>query len=211
LGNLFYPPNQKGFEYVINELMPQLCKSKKVILKSIGMIPEELKSRYKNRSDVIILGEIKNEQMFVNEVGSSSVGLCTVFAGSGMKIKILDYCLAGLPIVSTTIGASGYEEISSLIIKDDKEQIIEAILGLLDDATSAQEIGLKNKAGVLNLYGWSKICEKFETALALAEDFNLRHFEEATFQPFWLEEKRHAVDVLHSHFIIENEGIHECK
>ena len=128
-----------------------------------------------------------------------------------MKVKILDYCLAGLPVISTTIGASGYEKVDSLIIKDDKEHIIKAITDLLDDKVRAQEIGRKNREKVVDLYGWSRIAGKFETALALAEDFNLKHFKEEIFQPFWLEEKRHAMDVLNSHFIIENKIIHECE
>ncbi len=207
LGNLFYPPNQKGFQYIADELMPSLGKNREVILKSIGMVPEELVTKYANRSDIAILGEIKNEQTFVEEVSSSTIGLCTVFAGSGMKIKILDYCLSGLPVISTTIGASGYEEVSSLIVKDSKQEIIEAIEKLLDDNAEATRVGRENQEKILDLYGWPKIAEKFESALALAEDFNLERFKEVTFQPFWMEENRHVVDILGSHFVIDDELI----
>ncbi|MBI5139153.1 glycosyltransferase family 4 protein [Candidatus Nomurabacteria bacterium] len=209
LGNLFYPPNQKGFQYIADEIMPELASKRDVTLKSIGMVPEDLVTKYSNRSDIIILREIKNEQTFVDEVSSSTIGLCTVFAGSGMKIKILDYCLSGLPVISTTIGASGYEEVDSLIIKNSKQKIIKAIEKLLDNSSAAQEIGQKNQEKILNLYGWPKIAEKFETALSLANDFNLRRFKEVSFQPFWMEENRHAVDIMSSHFLIDNEVVHK--
>lgn len=209
LGNLFYPPNQRGFEYIADKIMPELSKNGKVVLKSIGMIPKKLVTKYINKSDIIILGEVKNEQNFVDEISSSTIGLCIVFAGSGMKIKILDYCLAGLPVISTTIGASGYEELDSLIIKDNKQEIIEAIEKLFSNSTEAQKIGRQNQEKILELYGWQKIAEKFETALALAEDFNLKRFKELGFQPFWMEENRHTVDVLSSHFVIDNDIIHK--
>lgn len=209
LGNLFYPPNQRGFEYVADELMPELNKNRKIVLKSIGMTPKELSTKYKDRSDIIFLGEMKNEQNFIDEIDSSTIGLCIVFAGSGMKIKILDYCMAGLPVITTTVGASGYEKLDSLIIKDDKQGIIKAIEQLLDNTVEAQDIGRKNQEKILALYGWPKIAEKFEVALALAGNFNLKYLKEASFRPFWMEENRHAVDILNSHFVIENNIIHK--
>lgn len=208
VGNLYYPPNQKGFIHIADELLPELRKTRKVVLKSVGMIPDELRKRYGGREDIMILGEIKDAAVFAKEVGSSTIGLCTVFAGSGMKIKILDYCRFGLPVIATTIGASGYEGVDSIIVKDTKEETLAAIHRLLDDKEGARVIGQRNKEKILGLYGWPAIAEKFETACALATDFNMERFKALNIRPFWLEEDRHAPEVLNSHMVIDNDVIH---
>jgi glycosyltransferase involved in cell wall biosynthesis len=207
LGNLFYPPNQNAFIYIADELLPELGKNRKVILKSIGMIPDRLKEKYSNREDVTILGEVKDKQKFSEELSSSTVGLCTVFAGSGMKTKILDYCSVGLPVVSTSIGASGYEEVESLIIADNKEEILDSINLLFEDIKKAEEIGKQNQKRIMGLYSWRKIAERFEEALFLAASFNSSRFNQENLKPFWLEEKRHNTEVLKDHFVIEHQTI----
>ncbi|MEK7608039.1 MAG: glycosyltransferase family 4 protein [Patescibacteria group bacterium] len=209
LGNLFYPPNQRGFVYVADELLPELNKRRRVVLKSIGMIPEGLRKKYRGRADIEILGEIKEKRLFRKEVRSASVGLCTVFAGSGMKTKVLDYCLAGLPVVATTIGASGYENVHGVIVRDEKMAIVNEIEKLLGNKKLAERIGRANKKDVIGLYGWPGIAKKFETALALADNFTAQNFREETFRPLWLEEGRHAVNVLDCHFSIKNSKIYK--
>lgn len=209
LGNLFYPPNQKGFIYAADELLPELSKNRSVTLKSIGMVPGSLKEKYKNHRNIEFMGEIKDKAEFISELKSSTIGLCTVFAGSGMKVKILDYSMAGLPVVSTKIGISGYENVDSIIVQDDKEKIVAEILKILEDKIYAERLGTANKERVSALYGWPSVAEKIESALALADNFNMKKMREEKFKPLWLEEGRHEEKVLDSHYVIDKNKIYE--
>ena len=205
LGNLFYPPNRKGFDYLVKKILPKLDKS--VTLKSVGMAPPKLKSRYANNGRIRVLGEIKNKSLFEKEVASSTIGMCMLSAGSGMKVKILDYCRFGLPIVTTTIGASGYEGIKSLLVADSISDTIKHIKCLLSNRKYAGRVGEKNRKSARALYGWPRIAKTVENAIALAMNFNMRGTDGYRPRPFWLEEKRHGQAVLKNHYIIDKHGI----
>lgn len=202
LGNLFYQPNQKAFIYIAEKIIPELNKTRRVVLKSIGMIPNNLRTRYEDNKNIVILGEIKDKKDFSLQVASSTIGLCTVFAGSGMKVKILDYSLAELPIISTTIGASGYEKMKNLIVVNKKNEIVKEINILLNDSKKAKKIGKNNKKDILKFYSWNSTIKNFERALSLAVNFNITRLKKEQFCPFWLEEKRHKTRVLDDHYTI---------
>lgn len=62
------------------------------------------------------MGATTSEDALNEELSTGRIGLAVLFAGSGMKVKILNYCASGLPVITTSVGAEGYENIKSLIV-----------------------------------------------------------------------------------------------
>ena len=212
LGNIFYPPNQKGLIYCIEKVFPYVKKEvKDVKLKVIGMTPVNILRKYKNKSDIIFCGEIKDNKKFCNELLSSSIGLCIVFAGSGMKVKILNYCASGLPVVSTTIGSSGYENMSSLIIEDEEKELAKVIIKLLKDRRLAQKIGQKNKCDIIKNFHWNNIANKIIDAYNLAHNIknNSGYIKKEIPLPFWMREQRANKKTLNKYYVINKNKIYE--
>ena len=214
LGNMFYPPNKQSFIFLCDNVLPLVRKQIfNIKLKAIGMAPESIKRKYKLRKNIIFSGEINNIKLFNKELGSGMIGMATVFSGSGMKVKILNYCANGLPVITTSIGASGYENIKNLIIvKPNSKSIADAIVFLLKHKKIAKRLGEENRQSIIKEFSWKKITGKmvevynflYQMKILKSETINI-----STLIPFWLEEGRDIKEVLSKSYKINNKKIYE--
>ena len=206
LGNMYYPPNQQGLIYTIENVLPIVLKSNSnVVLKVIGMVPENIRNLYEN-DNVIFTGEVTSEIEFRNYLSSGSVGLCILFSGSGMKVKVLDYCINTLPIILTKVGLSGYEKNTSFILVDENaDSIANAIIDLLSNKNKLIYLGEKNREFVIKNFSWDSICKKMIEAYDLAYDLNQDIIFDKTIvlpKPFVFEEGRDKDVINDKHFLI---------
>jgi glycosyltransferase involved in cell wall biosynthesis len=81
-----------------------------------------------------------------------SVFLAPILAGSGVRVKLLEAFAAGIPVVSTRIGAEGLTETAADIVAlaDDADEFAEQVLRLLEDPVAAQALA---KAARLEVKG----------------------------------------------------------
>ncbi len=141
IGNMFYWPNQNAALNIINEVVPKVLHSyKNARFYFIGMMPEKMK-KFENKN-IIFTGKIKDINHYLKKV---AIALCPVYEGSGMKVKILNYCAAGIPVITTSIGSSGYEKVKSLIIENKITNYPNTIISLLKDKKKMLEIGKANR------------------------------------------------------------------
>jgi 1,2-diacylglycerol 3-alpha-glucosyltransferase len=82
----------------------------------------------------------------------------------GHPIKLLNYMLAGKPIVSFAGGAKGVRHLHDAFIvsNHDCEALGRGIVTLLNDRTLAAELGARARATVLANFDWRQICVKIE-------------------------------------------------
>jgi glycosyltransferase involved in cell wall biosynthesis len=88
----------------------------------------------------------------------SNVALNPMVSGSGTNLKMLDYMAAGLPVISTAVGARG------ITIEDHKHAIIcdldafaDEISGLIDHTEVAEELSRNGRQLVKEHYDWKNI------------------------------------------------------
>jgi glycosyltransferase involved in cell wall biosynthesis len=76
------------------------------------------------------------------------VFVCTILSGSGVRVKLLEAFAAGIPVVSTRLGAEGLAEIDGDIcaLADDAEGFARRTVELLQDSGLAE--GLARRARV---------------------------------------------------------------
>jgi len=82
----------------------------------------------------------------------------------GHPVKLLNYMLAGKPVVSFAGGAKGVRHLhDALIISNhDCEALGRGIVTLLNDRTLAEQLGANARATVLANFNWRHICKKIE-------------------------------------------------
>lgn len=206
IGNQFYEPNRRATLYLIEKVLPLVKKKDPdAVVKIIGMCPEELKELYKNRKDVILTEEIKNHDQYIKEATSFTVGTCCTDVGSGMNVKVSNYCALGLPIVLTPICYKGYENIKSLqVVSLDPMKIAEEINKIFHNKNYAKKLGTMNHELVFKHLSWDKIAQNLENALHYA----ISHKEgsrssKVEIKPIWMLEKRHDDNMLKGHYIVE--------
>ncbi len=210
LGNMFYWPNQNAAIFIAKKIYPKVIKKdKKIKFTLIGMVPEHIKRTF-SKKNLIFTGSVDSSSL--NKLlKESTIALCPVAEGSGMKVKILNYCAAGLPIITTRIGASGYEKIKSLIIEDNLNKYPETILDLLDHPNKIKTMGSNNRKGVEKYYDLEKIADKI--AQVYQDILNNFYYRKRQINknkvlkllfPLWLREKRIFKIRNKNYYIIRN-------
>ena len=89
-------------------------------------------------------------------------------AGSGTRLKILEAAAAGVPMVSTTIGAEGLDFVHGrhLLLADGVEALTQACLASLEDATAAATRATTAREAVVAGYSWDAAGTILRAALA---------------------------------------------
>jgi len=83
--------------------------------------------------------------------------------GGGSRLKILEAMAAGVPVVSTSVGAEGLDctDGKEILIADAPAEFVEAITRVLTDASVAQELSQNARNLVEQRYSWSMIGDSF--------------------------------------------------
>jgi glycosyltransferase involved in cell wall biosynthesis len=158
LGTMFWPPNIAGVIWFCRQVLPLISEQiPGVRFTVIGKNPPEEVQKLEEINDrpqsIRITGFVENPQPILAE---SAVFVVPLLAGGGMRVKIPDAWLWGLPIVSTTIGAEGIDTVpgQNILIADEAESFAQAVSSLITDRNLAESLSLSGRAWVEERYNW---------------------------------------------------------
>lgn len=101
--NYEWGPNQEGFDWFFDHVASKLDEKIKIHLVGKGS------DRYAGRSSVISYGYVEDVSIFYN---TAKVFIAPVLSGAGIKIKILEAIIYGVPILTTPLGVDGLAGLS---------------------------------------------------------------------------------------------------
>lgn len=105
LGSFRHAPNMRALAWFANRVLPlvlQRCPSARLIVVGSDPPPRHFFSRHLESIDLRGFVEDIREPL-----GRYAVFVCPILAGSGMRVKLLEAFAAGIPVVSTRLGAEG--------------------------------------------------------------------------------------------------------
>lgn len=84
------------------------------------------------------------------------VAVAPLLAGGGSRLKILEALAAGRPVVATTVGAEGLEDLigRGVLVEDDPDRMAETLAALLSDPDRCAELGRQGAAAVDADHSW---------------------------------------------------------
>jgi glycosyltransferase involved in cell wall biosynthesis len=144
-----YPPNVEAAEYILKKLA-QKCP--KVTFIIVGGAGECLKS---NRSNVKIFGKVSEEEK-VLLYSAADIAINPMLNGSGTNIKMFEYLAAGLPTISSPVGARGIQEEGAFVISE-LSDFDSAITKILSNNEIYQRLSSSARALAEGYYDWKKI------------------------------------------------------
>ena len=131
-------PNLVALQFFVDAVLPLLVEKVPWIrvLVTGGNPPEEALALA--GPNLRFLGYVPDMHSVLDEVRVVAVPMLT---GAGRKFKTLESMLAGVPTVSTSVGAEGIEASGTggLVVTDDPERFAEALLSLHEDPTAWAE------------------------------------------------------------------------
>ncbi len=164
LGTQFWPPNAEGVIWFANHVLPDvLAACPHAVLTVIGKRPPaEVRSLVdRHPGSVEVLGYVEDVLPLLRE---TAVFVVPLLSGGGMRVKILDAWMWGLPVVSTTVGAEGIDvhDGSDIILADRPDEFAEAVTRLLERRDERIRIGNAGRAAVEARYDANTIYRGLE-------------------------------------------------
>jgi glycosyltransferase involved in cell wall biosynthesis len=158
-GTLNYRPNADANALLISHIFSELAKkyeNLKLLLIGPGH-PKEIGEK------IIQLPAIPFDE-FPEHLSMGDIGVVPLTAGSGTRLKIIEYLALGIPTVSTEIGAEGLpvtdgEDI--IIAKNIKEDFVEKALNLLEDKELQERLRENGKKLVKEKLDWNIVLRKY--------------------------------------------------
>lgn len=133
LGSMEWIPNVEAVKWLLEEVWPLVrAKMPDAVLHLAGKGLQKNDTRFTG-SGITVQGEIDDAADFMQNHG---VMLVPVFAGGGIRVKILEAFNAGVPVISTAVGIQGIpaKNQSELLIADSAEEFAAAMLELQSNA-----------------------------------------------------------------------------
>ncbi len=164
-GALTYGPNKDAVRWFVESILPKVREAvPEAHLVVTGRVPEDCRDLSQNPS-VCLTGYLDDIRTALSE---ASVCVVPLRAGGGTRLKILEAWAAGVPVVSTPIGAAGLagaENSRELLIAGDAEDFASAVIGLLTDAARRESLATAARTLASSDYDWSVIGERLDAVL----------------------------------------------
>ena len=122
-------------------------------------VPAELLRKAEGLENVIFTGYVEDISEYLNEC---TVYICPLRLGGGTRLKILEAMAAGIPIVSTSVGAEGLDLTHGehLLIADNPNDFAHSICSLLENQTLRQHMAQSARTFVEKKYAWKGIAKR---------------------------------------------------
>jgi glycosyltransferase involved in cell wall biosynthesis len=161
MGLYAYPPNKQAVQFLVNEVMPWLRQRRPDVHLVVtgGDIP--CSSPFLINPGVVPRNDL-------NAILSACrIGVAPIFAGSGTRLKILEYMAAGLPVVTTKKGAEGLglQAGKHVLYAETAQEFGEAILHILCSRPLSEKLSLEATALVRERFDWIPVLRRFASQL----------------------------------------------
>ena len=157
VGAMNWPPNIDGAFWFVQEVLPLIWRTMPgVRFRIIGREPPEaLHDIAAQEGRIEVTGTVPEIQPLLQECVLQVVPLR---AGSGVRYKILESMAAGVPVVSTTLGAEGLglRHEQDLLLADDAQAMSAAIVRMLGDHELRRRIAENARERASMDFSWAR-------------------------------------------------------
>ena len=139
-GNLEYHPNRAAVRWFKRNIWPLLrAEEPNLRWRLIGKNDHAIRTTIAGDDRIEATGAIPDA---IYELARASVAVVPLLSGSGTRIKIIESWAAGVPVVSTSIGAEGlpYTHGHDLLIADQPADFTAAVRQVLHDSDLARRL-----------------------------------------------------------------------
>jgi glycosyltransferase involved in cell wall biosynthesis len=128
-------------------------------LQLVGRDPAPEVRQFASES-VIVTGTVADLEPWYHK---TLVAVAPLLAGGGSRLKIMEALAAGRPLVATTIGAEGLEDLvgRGVVVADRPEEMADEIVALLSDPGVSRALGAAGARAVAEDHSWEAAVAPF--------------------------------------------------
>ena len=163
-GNMSYPPNVNAVEYLANEILPIVWKTRPETTLYIAGATPDPKVKKAASDKIIVSGWLDDIR---DAYAQSRVFIAPMRIGTGLQNKLLEAMSMRLPAITSplanaSLGAQPKEEI---LIGSNAQDMAQNIITLLTDTEKAEKIAQAGFDFTNRIYDWGKATERLEEAM----------------------------------------------
>ncbi|MEM7469633.1 MAG: glycosyltransferase [Pseudomonadota bacterium] len=164
LGAMTHEPNLTGLKWFCEEVWPKVIDTvPQASLRIAGYGMSQVDMSFAEQAGIELLGEIDEPSV---ELQGTQISIVPVLFGTGTRVKIAESLGYGCTVVSTTIGAEGYDDFDEhhgLYRVDESDKMVRVLCELLNDRLNCEAAGLRGRELALQRLDW-----RFVTAPTLS-------------------------------------------
>jgi glycosyltransferase involved in cell wall biosynthesis len=165
-GSMDWLPNVDAVEYFLAEVLPLIREQMPGATFTIaGRSPDArvLKAVH-GLSGVCVTGKVEDMRPYL---WGAKISVVPIRIGGGTRLKIYECMAAGVPVVSTTVGAEGlrYNDGEDILLADDPGVFAAACVRLLSDDASRLSIAQNALKRAQREFSWEAVSREFEAIL----------------------------------------------
>lgn len=163
-GNMMFGPNIDAALFLCNEIVPLVLKrypDLRVYL--VGRDPTE-EVRALASSNVTVTGTVPDVRPYL---WRSSIFVCPMRLGAGIKNKILQAWATGMPVIATSeaMGGLGGRDGENVVLRNGAPAFAEAICSILADPERGKRIAEAGRDRAVGHYSWAAQAGRLEQVL----------------------------------------------
>lgn len=150
IGAMDWQPNAAGLDWFLNKVWPLVIS--KISDAELHLAGRNMqKEKYTQYKNVIVYGEVNSAEDFAKDKG---IMIIPVHEASGMRIKLAEAMMMSKAIVSTSIGASGIENLSNneILLADDAESFSNHLVNLISNNNLRNQLSKQAHNFALNYF-----------------------------------------------------------
>ncbi len=163
LGSLDWRPNQDAVRWLLDDIFPQLVSQRPGILLSIvGRNPPRwLSDAVHRRPGVKLHADVPDVRPYL---AATSAMVVPLRIGGGTRLKILEAAAAGVPVVSTAVGAEGLSMLPGdhYLQADSTGTLAAALVRILQNPNSSYQMACSARHHAEMHYAWPAIADNLE-------------------------------------------------
>lgn len=160
LGSFRHLPNQEALGWFMRGVLPRIVErlpdARFVV---VGSDPPPRHTLPHQGRGVELRGFVEDVR---DPLAECSLFVCPILSGSGMRVKLLEAFAAGIPVVSTRIGAEGLADKDGeyCALSDDPQGFADRVIDLLQNPLKAQEMAARARDLVVRTRDMRVITER---------------------------------------------------
>jgi glycosyltransferase involved in cell wall biosynthesis len=152
-GVMDWYPNRDAVEFFARAILPRVraeCPNVKLIVAGRNP-PNQFVEQFRSDPKIEFTGTVPDMRPYL---AAATVVIVPLRVGGGTRIKILEACAAGKPIVSTSVGAEGLdlEPGKEIILADDPAEFARSVVSLLQHSARSGAVAKSARAAVTERY-----------------------------------------------------------
>ena len=148
VGSFRHDPNRVAVDWFVREVLPLvLARQPRARLVIAGSDPPAAHTYADYAANMEMQGYVEDVR---EPLARYAVFVCPILGGSGVRVKLLEAFAAGIPVVSTRVGAEGLarKDGEFCALADDPAGFAERVVGLFEDGKEAAAMAARARAEV---------------------------------------------------------------